>query len=105
MLCGSAGVRGPQPPLPNPPALPIGMPTPPQLDLNCFAGLLPAAWASSARTVYVGLSANQLTGPAFPPAWLAANASSDVPYLLLSGNREMGGLLPPGLGWSSLREL
>jgi len=53
----------------------------------------------------VGLQHNQLTGPAFPPAWLALNSTLDLRRLQISNNTGLGGSLPPALNWSRLEML
>jgi hypothetical protein len=43
------------------------------------------------------LTDNLLTGPAFPPAWLAPGALPDLKHLALSGNANLTGTLPANL--------
>ena len=64
---------------------------------------LAAARPQPPRALSLFLSRNQLTGPAFPPAWLRANASLDVKALSLRGNARLGGALPSRLPWRSLQ--
>lgn len=51
------------------------------------------------------LGNNSLSGPAFPPAWLAEEAMAALTELSLSGNRGLGGELPPELPWPSINTL
>lgn len=53
----------------------------------------------------IDLDHNQLTGPAFPPAWLAPNSTLNLESLWLSNNLGLEGSLPPSLNWSRLRVL
>ncbi len=48
------------------------------------------------------LDANQLTGPALPPAWLAPNSTLDLAILSLATNPGLEGTLPAALNWSRL---
>lgn len=74
------------------------------LDGNRLSGGLPAAWAS-ARAGVLSLADNALSGPAFPPAWLAPGSMPGLTHLLLSGNDGLSGTLPPELAWPNLRVL
>lgn len=51
------------------------------------------------------LANNSLSGPAFPPAWLARGALPALAELSLSGNPGLGGELPPELPWLSISSL
>lgn len=51
------------------------------------------------------LASNQLTGPAFPPAWLAPSSTLDLSFLSLEGNQGLVGTLPASLNWSRLAVL
>lgn len=51
----------------------------------------------------IDLDHNQLTGSAFPPAWLAPNSTLNLESLWLSNNPGLEGSLPPSLNWSRLR--
>lgn len=51
------------------------------------------------------LTGNQLTGPAFPAAWIAPDAPMNVRILVLNDNHRLTGTLPEHLPWSSPIEL
>ncbi|KAL4436534.1 hypothetical protein ABPG75_003673 [Micractinium tetrahymenae] len=74
------------------------------LGANGFAGPLPDAWAPS-KVQALFLANNSLSGPAFPPAWLAPGAMPALADLSLSGNPGLGGELPPQLPWLNLNSL
>jgi hypothetical protein len=71
---------------------------------NRFSGQLPQEWGS-AKAQVLSLSGNALSGPAFPSEWLLPGSLVSLSHLLLSGNRGLGGELPPGLAWPNLRTL
>ena len=71
---------------------------------NQFAGSLPDAWAHSIA-IRLDFSNNNLTGPAFPQAWLELGAMADLEFLELSGNPGITGTLPDVLDWPNLRIL
>ena len=48
------------------------------------------------------LSFNNLSGPAFPPAWLAPGALPSLAVLHLAGNAGLTGTLPPSMPWPKL---
>jgi hypothetical protein len=77
----------------------------PQLTGNRLAGSLPPEWASSQQLFFLDASYNQLTGAAFPPAWLASGALLNLQLLRLGGNPGLGGDLPQKLPWTNLRDL
>ena len=45
------------------------------------------------------LGNNQLSGPAFPPAWRGRGAFPVLKRLSLKGNRRLVGTLPASLAW------
>ena len=51
------------------------------------------------------LTDNLLTGPAFPPAWVAPGALPSLRHLSLSGNANLTGTLPANLPGSQLATL
>lgn len=51
------------------------------------------------------LDANQLTGPALPPAWLAPNSTLDLSHYDITDNPGLVGPLPAALNWSRLEWL
>jgi hypothetical protein len=51
------------------------------------------------------LTSNQLTGPAFPPAWLEPGSLTSLTALFLSGNAALSGTLPPSMPWLNLQSL
>lgn len=57
-----------------------------------------------AQAVHINLEDNQLTGPAFPAAWLERGAMPNLSSLMLSSNR-LSGSLPPHLSWPNLAQL
>lgn len=81
-----------------PPCLP---PPCPQLLGGGFSGALPLAWANATEVEVISLRGNQLSGPAFPPAWVAPGALARLRYLVLAGNR-LTGSLPPTLAWPNV---
>lgn len=50
------------------------------------------------------MRSNQLSGPAFPPAWLAPGAFGSLSFLALGWNG-LTGSLPPALAWPRLETL
>ncbi|KAL4431228.1 hypothetical protein ABPG75_006484 [Micractinium tetrahymenae] len=66
---------------------------------NRFAGPLPLAWANSMAVQEVNLQGNALTGPAFPPAWLAPGAMPHLMLLHLGAKSALTGTLPARLPW------
>ena len=48
---------------------------------------------------------NRLTGPLFPPAWLAPGAMPHLKFLLLADNPGLTGPLPDRLPWPQLTSL
>lgn len=53
----------------------------------------------------LSLTGNFLSGPAFPAEWTLPGSLVSLSHLLLSGNRGLGGELPPSLAWPNLRTL
>ena len=53
----------------------------------------------------LSLASNQLTGPAFPPAWLEPGSLPSLSALFLSGNVGLTGTLPASLPWPNLQSL
>jgi len=76
----------------------------PQLGFNAFTGALPASWAKT-QLVNLILESNQLSGSAFPPAWLEPRSFPHLQWLSLSNNHGLTGTLPPNLAWPSLVNL
>ncbi|KAI3427363.1 hypothetical protein D9Q98_010279 [Chlorella vulgaris] len=74
------------------------------LDSNKLTGRLPPAWAES-RVQVLALGGNNLTGPAFPPAWTQPGTLPSLSLLRLSGNAGLSGSLPPRLPWPALKSL
>lgn len=53
----------------------------------------------------IGLVNNRLSGPAFPPAWLAPNSTLDLRQYEITDNPGLTGTLPAALNWSRLQLL
>lgn len=53
----------------------------------------------------IAVMANQLTGPAFPPAWVAPSTTLDLHFFEVSDNPGLFGSLPEALNWSKLEVL
>ena len=70
---------------------------PPASPLPCFT--------VQASLTDIDLQHNQLTGPAFPPAWLAPNSTLNLLRLQLNDNPGLEGTLPASLSWSRLENL
>lgn len=51
------------------------------------------------------LGGNALTGPAFPPAWLAPGAMPYLAQYVVSNNAQLTGSLPAELAWPILDTL
>lgn len=51
------------------------------------------------------LNDNNLTGPAFPPAWLQPGSMRALQTLQLNGNERLAGTLPASLSWPALQTL
>ncbi|PRW45691.1 serine threonine- kinase receptor R831 [Chlorella sorokiniana] len=76
------------------------------LGSNQFTGGLPSKWASCLNDIFqIEVMGNQLTGPAFPPAWLAPNSMLNLRHYEISDNPGLVGSLPPSLNWSRLELL
>ena len=53
----------------------------------------------------LSLRGNQLSGPLFPPAWLAPGAMPHLKFLVLNNNPGLTGPLPDRLPWPELTDL
>jgi hypothetical protein len=74
------------------------------LSRNRFTGALPDEYAYAAVKALV-LDKNSLSGPAFPAAWLEADALLKLEHLDLSYNQRLSGTLPANLSWPHLQIL
>jgi len=77
-----------------------------QLVGNRLTGPLPAAWgADASRLDFLSVMDNQLSGEAFPPAWLAPGAFPGLESITLDANPRLHGTLPANLSWPKLSML
>lgn len=82
-------------------------PPPPQhasVD-TAFVDTAHAPAAVQATLCELGLQHNRLTGPAFPPTWLAPDSKLNLRRLQISYNPGLSGRLPPALNWSKVELL
>lgn len=65
-------------------------------------------WRASCKSVQIEqieLDRNDLTGPAFPPDWLAPGSFPRLQLLRLGANAGLTGTLPGDLPWPKLEAL
>ncbi len=71
----------------------------------CLANQPPPTHCDSQQAEQIELYTNELTGPAFPPAWLVPGSFPRLQLLRVGANAALTGTLPATLPWPKLELL